>query len=88
MPDLPPAERGLTPNEFAAAYRIGPDRVRGMILRGQLGAVNVAPPGSRPRYVILPRHVQAWEHEHRAARPAPAPRKRRRRQEVDFFPNY
>jgi hypothetical protein len=79
----------MTPREFARAFRIGCDRVRGMILRGELGAINVAPARcGRPRFVILPDHVRAFVNAHQAVTPErPSPRRRRTATEVDYFPD-
>ena len=58
----PPADRGMTPREFARYARLSPDRVRAMIASGELGAVNTAPARcGRPRYVILPHHIREDE---------------------------
>lgn len=81
--------RGMTPNEFAALARISPDRVRGMIARGELGAVNVGMNRlSKPRFVILPAHIEAWEQANRVAKPAT--KAKRRKPEVgvtNFYPD-
>jgi hypothetical protein len=64
------------------------DRIRGLIMRGELGALNTAPTRSgKPRFVILPHHLAEFA-ECRAAK-APEPARRRRRQPplVDFFPD-
>jgi hypothetical protein len=78
----------MTPREVGRLLRVGPDRVRSMIQRGELGAVNVAPVGSgKPRYVVLPSHLAAFEKQHAAA-PVPTPARRRKRsQAVDYFPD-
>jgi len=53
-------DRGLTPSELARLFLIGPDHVRDLIKRGELGAVNVARSRcGRPSYVVLPHHVAA-----------------------------
>lgn len=80
--------RGLTPNELARLLRVSPDRVRAMIASGELGAVNTATPRcGKPRYVVMPWHLKAWEERHRAARPAPTPRRRRPAAAKDFYPD-
>jgi hypothetical protein len=83
-----PLPRGYTPRELARILRIGRDRLVGMIRRGELGAIDTAPARcGRPRYVILPHHLAAWERS-RAAAEMPAPARRRRRTAVvDFYPD-
>jgi hypothetical protein len=80
----------MTRRQFAARYRIGPDRVRAMILRGELKALNVAPTRSRrPRWVILPEHATEWERSRQVAAPTPKPKRSRKRRPpgwVDYFP--
>jgi hypothetical protein len=73
--------RGLTPNGVARLLRVSPDRVRAWIARGELAAVNTATAGAKPRYIVLPQHLAAWEASHRVnAQPV---RRRRRRSTVD-----
>ena len=82
--------RGWTVRELARYLRIGPDRVRAMIRRGELGAVSTAPTRSgRPRFIVLPHHLLEWERRHQAATThTPATRRRRRRtQPIDYYPD-
>ena len=81
-------ERGLTPNEFARVYRLGPDRVRSMIARGELQAINTAKVRcGKPRWVIMPWHAQQWEESRRAV-VIKSPRRRRKRVDCeDFYPD-
>jgi len=87
---LADATRGWTPNRLAKLLCCSPDRVRDWIKSGQLGAIDLAPPGSRkPRYIILPVHLEAFERRRRV-RMEPAKPVRRRRQpagETDFYPD-
>jgi hypothetical protein len=81
---------GYTPREVARYYRVSPDRVRAWIQAGQLGALNVAPARcGKPRFVVLPRHLEEFERSRQAATPAkPAPPRRRHRQaQIDFYPD-
>jgi hypothetical protein len=59
-----------------------------MIRNGRLGALNLGTP-LKPRFIVLPHHLQEFERRHQAAtEPAPAPRRRRRATEaVDFYPD-
>ena len=82
--------RGISPSEFAKRYRMGEDRVRAMIRRGELGALNLAPSRlGKPRFIITPAHVEAFERRHAAATPdvQPPPRRKRRTPMVDYFPD-
>jgi hypothetical protein len=79
---------GLTPNELARVRRISPDRIRAMIVRGELPALNVAANRcGKPKYIILPHHLREWETGRAAAPPKPAPRRRRRQYAVDYLPD-
>jgi hypothetical protein len=64
------------------------DRIRAMIKCNELGAINTAPRrGGKPRYIILPQHIAAWEQTRQAAAPPAAPRRKKRTQGVDFYPD-
>ena len=53
------AKRGWTPNELARLLRVSPDRICDWIKRGELSAINTAThPYGRPRFVILPHHLE------------------------------
>jgi hypothetical protein len=79
--------RGWTPNELGQLLRVSPDRVRAWIRAGLLGAINTATHcAGKPRFVILPHHLAAFEHR-RACGPAPKPHRGRRRQlGIDYYP--
>ncbi len=72
---------GCTPSELARRYGVSPDKVLAWIRAGELRAVNVATRCTgRPRYVILPEAISAFE----AARSvAPPPRVARKRRATD-----
>ncbi len=77
----------LTPPEFARRYRISAEKVIGLILTGELGAIDVRSTGAtRPRWRILPEHIEAFERR-RAAVPPP-PKRRKRRQSVAGVKQY
>jgi hypothetical protein len=85
--DRPEAGRGWTPNELARLIRVSPDRVRGWIKAGLLGAVDTsAVRCGKPRYVVLPHHLAEWERQ-RSAAPPPKPRRKKRTQMVDYYPD-
>lgn len=82
--------QGLTVPEFARRYRIGQDKVRSMIRRGELTAINTASRRcGRPRFVILPEALATFERNHAAQTAAPKPPRRRGRCKgfIDFFPD-
>src|SRR5690242_14609995 len=71
---------GLTPNELAKILRVSPDRVRAWIKSGHLGAINTAATRSgKPRFVVLPHHLEEFERGRRVSPPpGPTPRRRKR----------
>jgi hypothetical protein len=80
---------GLTVHEVACRYRVGTQKVLNWIRRGELKATNTsAPVGARPRYVVLPDALLAFE-EARASVPEPKPTRRpkRRPDVIDFYPD-
>jgi hypothetical protein len=88
--DLPCPDRSVTPREFARRYRVGVERVRGWILRGELRAINTADHLSgKPRWVIPPEAIQEWEQRRQGGTPAEVTPRRRRRVAamVDFYPD-
>jgi excisionase family DNA binding protein len=86
--NLSPAPAGMTPNELAKLLRVSADKVRHWIITGELLAVNVAGTRcGRPRYVVLPHHLEQWERSRQAAPPPKPPRRKRRPVLVDYFPD-
>jgi excisionase family DNA binding protein len=85
-----PAETavGLTVAEVARRYRIGRDKVRALIARGELAAVNTASTMcGKPRWIVLPDALAVFERR-RQGGPVPITRRRRKRaHEVDFYPD-
>ncbi len=80
--------RGYTVLDLARLLRVSPDKVRGLIARGELEAINTATTLSgRRRWVILPEMLAAFV----ATRKGGSPRQGRRRRQkrtglVDYFP--
>jgi hypothetical protein len=76
----------MTVPELAKLYRMGEDKLRGLIRSGQLGAINTASAKCRnPRYVILPHHREEFEEGRKAG---PPPKKLRRTRDpglVDYL---
>ncbi len=88
--DTPPSpSRGMTPAEAARYLRVSADYIRDEIRAGRLGAINTARQRCRrPRYIVLPHQLAAWERSRAAATPAsPAPRRRRRPSTIDYYPD-
>jgi hypothetical protein len=79
--------RGLTVADIARRYRIGADKVRALIARGELRAVNTATAlCGRPRWVVPPDALAAFE-KRRAAAPAKPAGRRQRSPLVASFPD-
>jgi hypothetical protein len=55
-----------------------------MIMRGELGAVNIPDANGRPSYRILPEHLERFIRQHTVLAQATKP-KRRQSQEIDYF---
>lgn len=82
MPDV-----GLTVREVAGRYRVGEDKVRRWIKRGELRAINTAAVAcARPRFVVPPEALSEFERRRCTAPPQKPPRRRPRQVEVDYFP--
>src|SRR5262249_58914514 len=84
----PATAGGLTVCDVAARYRVGEDKVRTWIKRGELFAVNVAAAlCGRPRWVVPPEALAEFERRRAGGLPPKPPHKRRHRGAVDFFPD-
>jgi excisionase family DNA binding protein len=84
---MTPTSRGLTVAEVARRFRVSPDRVRAWIKRGELAAINTRDVRSgRPRFVILPEALAAFE-QGRSVAPPPKPRRRKKTGMVDYYPD-
>jgi excisionase family DNA binding protein len=84
---MPESARSLTVAEVAARLRVGEDKVRAWIRKGEMAAVNVAAAlCGRPQLRITPEALGAFEQQ-RSAAPQPRPPQRRRRTaQVDYYP--
>ena len=79
---------GLTVREVAKRYRVGPDKVRGWIRRGELAAINTADVAcGRPRFVVTSEAIQQFEKRRAAAEPQNRNARPRRRTVKDYFPD-
>jgi excisionase family DNA binding protein len=80
-------EPGLTVSEVARRYRVGEDKVRAWIRKGELRAVNTAAVlCGRPRWVISEEALAEFERRRSSAPPAKPPTSRRRNVIKDFYP--
>ena len=90
LPDAQPEiPRGLTVRDVARRYRVGEDKVRGWIKRGELSALNTASVVcGRPRFVVTPEALSQFELRRTAApMPKPAPKRRCKPRPIDFYPD-
>lgn len=81
---------GLTVRDVARRFRVGEDKVRGWIRRGELNAINTADRRCyRPRFVVTADALAAFEIGRAAATPNVAKPQRRRKQThiIDFYPD-
>jgi hypothetical protein len=85
---LQPSQTGSTVADLARRWRVGEDKIRGWIAKGELKATNTATTlCGRPRWVISADAVAEFERR-RASGPAPKPRRRPRQTGlVDYFPD-
>jgi len=79
---------GLTVREVARRYRVGEDKVRGWIHRGELPAINTADHRcGKPRYVITPEALERFERSRTVTTPPKVARHRKQTGLVDYFPD-
>lgn len=83
------AAAGLTVRDLALRFRVGEDKVRGWIKRGELSAINTADRRcARPRFVVTAEALAEFERRRHAATPnAPKPKRRKKTTYIDFFPD-
>jgi hypothetical protein len=80
---------GLTVADVARRYRVGEDKVRSWIRKGELVAINTASVlCGKPRWVITPESLAAFERQ-RAGGPPPKPPRRKKKPSdfIDYFPD-
>jgi hypothetical protein len=81
--------QGFSVADLCCRWRVGADKIRAFLHRGELVGVNVATNFSaRPQWRITRKSVELFELR-RSSAPPPKPPKRRRRQtnETDFYPD-
>ena len=81
--------RGYTVRDLARRFRVSPARIRTLIGRGDLVAVNTADAlSAKPRWVILPEALEQFERSRQTSAPPPkAKRKSRQNGQIDFYPD-
>jgi hypothetical protein len=78
---------GYTVADLCRRWRVGADKVRAFLRRGELVGVNVASRlSAKPQWRITPESVERFEQRRTSAPMTPAPR-RRRRAERDYYPD-
>lgn len=80
---------GLTVADIAKRFRVSPDKVRGWIRRGELHALNTSDIRcGKPRFVVTPDSLVAFERGRQAATPTtPKPQRRKQTHIIDFYPD-
>jgi hypothetical protein len=80
---------GLTVREVARRYRVSEDKVRSWIIREELSAINTASTlCGKPRWVILPDALAAFERRRAGGPPPKSPRRPRLNRVKDYYPDY
>ncbi len=73
MPDL---AHGYSVSDLAARWKVGADKIRGFLRRGELVGINMASSlAGRPQWRITPESVERFE-QRRSSAPAPKPTRR------------
>jgi hypothetical protein len=79
---------GYTVRDLARRYRVSPERVRTWIKRGELLAINTRDRCGRPRFVITPEALAAFERRRQVTTPPPkATRRKKSSGVIDFYPD-
>lgn len=79
---------GYSVADLARRLKIGPDKVRAFIDRGELRAVNVATNLSgRPQWRVTPEEVERFELRRSSAPLPQSIRRRRSPTQIDYYPD-
>lgn len=80
-------KHGYTTREVSRRYRVGEDKVRHWIARGELKAINTSTTlCAKPRWVITAEAMAEFEKRRAGAQP-PKPERRRQPAMRDFYPD-
>jgi hypothetical protein len=84
--DVP--QGGYTVADLCRRWKVGADKIRGFLRRGELIGVNVATNlTGRPQWRITPESVERFE-KRRTSAPPPKPQRRKRQpQLIDYYPD-
>jgi hypothetical protein len=87
MPPTDTPSRGFSLADLATRWRVGQDKLRAWLAKGELVGVNVATNlAARPQWRISPEEVQRFERR-RSSAPTPKPTRRRRPTHIhDYYP--
>jgi len=82
------SSQGFSVADLCRRWKVGPDKVRAFLRRGELVGINLATNlSARPQWRITPESVERFERR-RSSAPVPKPNRRRRRvEEIDFYPD-
>lgn len=85
MPE--PPLHGFSVADLCRRWKVGADKIRAFLRRGELIGVNVALNlSARPQWRITRESVELFERRRSSAPPPKPPRKRRRPAIVDYYP--
>jgi hypothetical protein len=77
---------GFTVADLCKRWRVGPDKIRAFLRRGELAAVNLATClSAKPQWRITPESVAQFEQKRSSAPTPKAPRRRRPSATRDFI---
>ncbi len=86
-PADPPCTAGYTVADLARRWKVGPDKIRAFVLRGELVAINVATNlSAKPQWRIAPEEVERFERRRSSAPPPKVPARRRKPPAIDYYP--
>jgi hypothetical protein len=73
--------------DLCRRWKVGADKIRAFLRRGELVGVNVATNlSARPQWRITLESVELFERRRSSAPPPKPPRRRRQRVPVDYYP--
>jgi hypothetical protein len=80
--------QGYSVDDLCRRWKVGADKIRTFLRRGELVGVNVATNlSARPQWRITRESVELFERRRSSAPPPKPPRRRRQMDDIDFFPD-